>query len=63
MTVRDQLAEFIGQRLIEVTQHDPDEYRSDHHAYIMLMFENGAVMQISLREGEIDVPEIESYGG
>lgn len=62
ITVRDQLQEFIGQRLVEVTQHDEEEYRETGEAYIMLMFENGAVMQITLREGQISIPEIDYKG-
>jgi hypothetical protein len=39
--VRDFLGQFIGHRIVDITQHDPDEFAEDGRSYVMLMFDNG----------------------
>jgi len=48
--IRDILGDLVGQRLVEVTQHDMDEWQETGEAYIMLMFENGASLQVFIGE-------------
>ena len=39
--IRDILGKFVGRVVIDITQHDEDEFAEDGRAYIMLMFDNG----------------------
>ena len=40
----DMLGPFIGQRVIEVTQHDKDEFEETKQSYIAIHFENGGTL-------------------
>ena len=53
-TVRDILGNFIGQRLITITQHDEEEYNETREAYVMLMFEDGGSIKITLADSKIE---------
>jgi hypothetical protein len=35
------LGKYIGKRLVDITQHDEDEYQQTQKAYVLLMFEEG----------------------
>ncbi len=45
------LGELIGQRLVDVTQHDKDEY-AERGAFVTLMFENGGTLEFPVGQGE-----------
>lgn len=49
-TVRDLVGEFIGKRVVDITQHDPDEWAEEQKAYVMLMFEDGTWLQFFIGE-------------
>lgn len=39
--IRSILNELIGKRLVDITQHDEDEFAETQKSYVMLMFEDG----------------------
>lgn len=38
--IRELLGGFIGKKILDITQHDPDEVDEGH--YVMLMFDDGS---------------------
>lgn len=42
--IREILSDFIGTKLVEVTQHDEDEFKETGLSYIALHFDNGKTM-------------------
>lgn len=61
-TVREILGEFIGQRLLEITQHDREEYEQTKEAYAILHFETGGLKIVLADElSHLEIDEIE-YG-
>jgi hypothetical protein len=47
-TVRDFLGQLIGQRLIEITQHDEEEFVEEGASYIALHFEDGTTVTFDI---------------
>jgi len=43
--IRKLLGKYIGKRVVDITQHDEDEWAEDQQAYVMLMFEDGGYIQ------------------
>ena len=39
--IREILGHLIGRKLVEITQHDEDEFLEDGRSYVQLMFEDG----------------------
>lgn len=46
--IRELLGIFIGKRLVDVTQHDKDEWDATKCAYILLMFDDGSAVKFLL---------------
>lgn len=44
--VRDFLGGLVGKRVLDVSQHDREEFAETRQSYIMLMFEDGITMKI-----------------
>lgn len=44
--IRGVLGNFIGQKVIDITQIDDDEWKNGDHPYLMLMFENGSYLKL-----------------
>ena len=44
-SIRNVLTNFIGQKVVDITQIDDDEWENGDHPYIMLMFENGSTLK------------------
>lgn len=44
-TIREILGSFVGKRLVDIAQHDEDEWEESHSAYIDLMFEDGSLIR------------------
>lgn len=40
----DQLGSLLGQRVIEITQHDEEDFREDGASFVCLHFENGTTV-------------------
>lgn len=40
-SIRDILGYLIGRKLVEITQHDEDEFNEDGRSYVQLMFDDG----------------------
>jgi hypothetical protein len=59
-TVRDIFREFIGQTVVDITQHDQDEWEETGEGYILLMFGNGATIKITVAEGNIETEDYDS---
>jgi len=38
------LGDFIGRTVIDITQHDQDEFRETGRTFVMLMFDDGSTM-------------------
>ncbi len=39
--IRQILGWAVGQKIVDITQHDADEFQEDRRCYVMLMLENG----------------------
>lgn len=40
--IRDILGPLIGQRLVDITQHDRDEYDANGLGFVQLLFDDGS---------------------
>jgi hypothetical protein len=47
-TIRDILGAFIGQRLVDITQHDEEEWEEDGQSTIYFHFENGGTIEFAM---------------
>ncbi len=39
--IRELLGGFIGRTIVDITQHDEEEWRQSRKSYVMLMFDDG----------------------
>lgn len=39
--IRDILGDLMGARVVDITQHDEDEFAADGRSYVMILFDNG----------------------
>ena len=51
-TVRSHLAEFVGLKLLEVTQHDQEYFQEHGIGFVDLMFEGGNILRIWSMRGD-----------
>lgn len=72
--IRELIGKFIGKRLIDITQHDQEEFKENGISYVMLMFEDGEFLTFPIgdegfshsgdddedSEDEADGPETEA---
>lgn len=47
------LGHFIGERILDITQHDEDEDEAQH-AFVMVHTESGGSMKFVLERGQIE---------
>src|SRR6185295_1605977 len=40
--IREILGDFVGKKLLDITQHDIEEYQDGNESFVMLMFEDGS---------------------
>jgi hypothetical protein len=55
--IREILGYFIGCRLVDITQHDREEWEEDGSCYIMLHFDNGLTMTFPIGDAGFDHEE------
>lgn len=46
--IRDILSGVIGRTVVDITQHDEDEYLETQEAYVMLMFDDGSFLKFPI---------------
>jgi hypothetical protein len=51
VTIRGMIGDLIGSKIVDISQHDKEEYLSTGQGFVMLMLDNGATMRIPLRVG------------
>lgn len=49
-TIRRILDKFMGLKLVDVTQHDQEEWESERISYVCLMFEDGSMLKFPTAE-------------
>jgi hypothetical protein len=54
------VGQFIGCRLVEVTQHDPDEAEEEGKRYVALHFDNGGTLTFPVTDLGFDIETIEN---
>ena len=52
--IRDILGQFVGQRLVDITQHDEEEWEAGREAYICLMFERGGTLTVPIGDDGLE---------
>lgn len=52
-TIRKLVGHIIGQTVVDITQHDEEEFKADGKSYIMLMFSGGDYLKVYVGEGII----------
>lgn len=52
--IREILGQFIGQKLVEITQHDEQDWIEGTGAYICLMFEQGGTLTVPIGDEGLD---------
>ena len=55
----DQLGRFIGLRLVDITQHDKDEWDETHEAYVYLHFEDGRSLRFVIDDHGFEVEALD----
>ena len=48
--IREFLGYLVGQRVVDVTQHEQAEWDETHKSYVMLMFESGDWLKVFVNE-------------
>jgi len=48
--IRQILGRFIGQRLVDITQHDEEEWKAGKESYVCLMFDSGNTMTFPITD-------------
>lgn len=46
------LGSFIGKTIIDITQHDKDEFAEDNLAYVQLHFEDGSYVKFYIMDDD-----------
>jgi hypothetical protein len=54
VNVRGFLGHLIGRTIVDVTQHDREEYEQTGEAYIMLMFNDGNYLKVYIGDEGFD---------
>jgi hypothetical protein len=57
--IRTILGQFIGQKLVDITQHDEEEWADGKEAYICLMFEGGGTITIPIGDDGLNYTDTE----
>lgn len=52
--IREFLGQFVGQRLVDITQHDEEEWAEGKEAYICLMFERGGTLTVPITDDGLE---------
>lgn len=55
--IRDILRAFIGKRIVDITQHDADEFAEDGRAYVSLLFDDGGLLEFPIGEDGFHVED------
>lgn len=53
----DQLGALVGQRVIEITQQDEEEFKTDGACYVALHFENGTTVTFHIGAAGFDIQD------
>lgn len=48
--IRDLLGHYVGLRIVEITQHDEEEFKEDGVSYVMLHFDNGNTLRFDISD-------------
>lgn len=48
--IRSLLGEFIGRRVVDITQHDEDEFKENGACYVALHFDNGGTITFDITD-------------
>lgn len=49
--IRQILGSLIGRRLVDITQHDKEEFEETQQSYIQFHFDNGEYVKIPIVDG------------
>ncbi len=52
--IRQILGHIIGQTVVDITQHDKDEFEENGRAYVMLMFDKGDYIRFYIGDDAFD---------
>ena len=52
--IRQLLGDFVGKKLVDITQHDQEEWEEYHESYIQLMFEDGTFIRFPVTDEGFD---------
>ena len=52
------LGPLLGQRIVEITQHDKDEWQETGRAYVMLHFENGMSLKFWIGDDGFEILDV-----
>lgn len=60
VNVRDAnvLGPFVGQRVVDITQHDADEFAETGCSYVCFHFENGGTVTFPIGDDGFDVESV-----
>lgn len=50
ITIRDILGRFIGRTVVDITQHDEEEYRETQKSFVEILFDNGETVRFMIGE-------------
>lgn len=48
VNIRELLGQFIGRTVVDITQHDEEEFQDDGSSYVALHFDNGATLTFDI---------------
>ena len=48
--IREILGDFVGKTLLDITQHDMEEYLDGEESFVMMMFDDGSWIKFPIAE-------------
>ncbi len=60
INIRQILGHLVGQRIVDVTQHDESEFTEDGKSYVMFMFDSGDTVKFFVGEDGFSYSEPDS---
>lgn len=50
VNIRELIGHYIGRTIVDITQHDAEEFEEDDSCYVLLMFDDGSSLQFDITD-------------
>jgi len=56
--IRETLGRYIGERIVDITQHDADEWAETHVSYVALHLSNGCTLKFPVGAAGFEILDL-----